>query len=200
MWQNKQQSKQQSLFSVFWPLIILTISFALTGCGRLDNKSGDQEMAIGTLSSDISALYADVQALKSEQGLIYEQLEAQNAAREEVSSSSSEEQKRLQALANKGSETRVQLEVLSQKSTVQGVQIEQLRGDIMNLKKGVETLAKAMSSDGLISQETYLVQPGDTLEKIARRANCTIEDLRKVNQLTSDLIVAGKQLKLPTSR
>ncbi|WP_011176397.1 LysM peptidoglycan-binding domain-containing protein [Candidatus Protochlamydia amoebophila] len=47
------------------------------------------------------------------------------------------------------------------------------------------------------SSKTYKVQPGDSLEKIAKANKTTVKILRECNQLTSDLIVVGQVLKLP---
>jgi LysM repeat protein len=46
-------------------------------------------------------------------------------------------------------------------------------------------------------QEKYIVKSGDSLEKIARKYQVTIDTLRKVNHLTSDLIVVGQELSIP---
>lgn len=51
------------------------------------------------------------------------------------------------------------------------------------------------------SQEvnTYRVQAGDSLEKIARKHNTTIKNIKELNGLTSDRIRAGQLLKVPNS-
>lgn len=42
----------------------------------------------------------------------------------------------------------------------------------------------------------YTVKEGDTLTKIARRYKISVEDLRQINNLKSDLIVIGQVLKV----
>ena len=44
----------------------------------------------------------------------------------------------------------------------------------------------------------HVVQPGDSLIKIGRAYGVSVEDLRKANNLTSDLIVAGRKLTIPS--
>lgn len=44
---------------------------------------------------------------------------------------------------------------------------------------------------------TYTIQRGDTLSSIARRFNTTVSALKSANGLTSDLIQAGKTLRIP---
>jgi hypothetical protein len=45
----------------------------------------------------------------------------------------------------------------------------------------------------------YEVKPGDTLISIARRHQTTVKALKAANGLTSDMIVAGIRLKLPSA-
>lgn len=43
----------------------------------------------------------------------------------------------------------------------------------------------------------YIVQPGDTLYLIARRYGVSVEEIRRVNNLTSDMIIVGQRLNIP---
>ncbi len=192
-------SKDPTCSRIFKKIAAIGYLIILMGCVRANPAAAEQELAVRALTSDISAVYSDVQALKSEQGLIFEQLESQNAVREEATSMSQEEHKRLRALAGKGAESHEQLQQLRQRMEDQNSQIERLRSDILQLKRGVETVANAISNqtDQPLSGQTYLVQSGDTLEKIARKARCSIDALRRINHLPNDLIVAGKKLQLP---
>jgi len=45
---------------------------------------------------------------------------------------------------------------------------------------------------------TYTVMPGDTLWSIANRFNTTVNDLINANQLTSNVLLVGQILKIPT--
>ena len=57
----------------------------------------------------------------------------------------------------------------------------------------------------IVSQNTgqdyfiYTVVKGDSLYNIANRFNTTIQELRRINNLTSDLLSIGQQLKIPGS-
>lgn len=44
---------------------------------------------------------------------------------------------------------------------------------------------------------SYLIQPGDTLGRIARQHRTTVELLQKANHLTGDKILVGRTLKVP---
>lgn len=45
--------------------------------------------------------------------------------------------------------------------------------------------------------KTYKVQPGDSLEKIARGQKISVQALRDANQLNNDRIIVGQTLKIP---
>lgn len=49
-----------------------------------------------------------------------------------------------------------------------------------------------------ISPNTYIVQPGDTLYKIARQFNTTVGELINLNNLTNTSLSIGQILKIPT--
>ncbi len=58
------------------------------------------------------------------------------------------------------------------------------------------TGTKYVSEGGL--EETYTVKKGDSLYKIANKYNITVEDLKKYNNLTSNLLNIGDVLKIPS--
>lgn len=45
--------------------------------------------------------------------------------------------------------------------------------------------------------QTYVVQAGDTLEKIARRFGTTVDELRVTNKIADDLIIVGMEISIP---
>ncbi len=82
--------------------------------------------------------------------------------------------------------------------------------NVRNLEKAVHALVELMQKNdrnnyspriGLNSSVTppmHVVKEGDTLEKIARQHNTTIEAIKEANGLVNDRIIAGKKLKIPT--
>lgn len=53
------------------------------------------------------------------------------------------------------------------------------------------------SFSGMVSADTYTVKPGDTLSRIASTYNTSVIDLKKSNQLSSDLIYVNQALTVP---
>ena len=45
---------------------------------------------------------------------------------------------------------------------------------------------------------TYIVKRGDTLYSISRIYNVSVEDLRRINNLTSDILSIGQEIKIPS--
>lgn len=63
--------------------------------------------------------------------------------------------------------------------------------ELVKLKEGVTKLTQWENP------KTYSVKPGDSLEKIARENKTTVEELKKLNQMTTDLIVIDQLITLP---
>lgn len=65
------------------------------------------------------------------------------------------------------------------------------------LKGTLTSLSKAMQhTPPPLDAMTYEVKAGDSLEKIARLHHTTVQQLRKLNHLSSDKIVIGQQLQV----
>lgn len=82
--------------------------------------------------------------------------------------------------------------------------------DVDFLKENYEELAEAViaavanyagvpytSPEGITSN-TYIVKKGDSLYSIAQRLDTTVEELKKENNLTTNLLSIGQVLKIPT--
>lgn len=70
--------------------------------------------------------------------------------------------------------------------------LEEAMRSLMDLMQVKESLG-----DKVEGAKSYRVQPGDTLEKIARSQKVTIQALRDKNNLTNDKIIVGQKLMIP---
>lgn len=61
--------------------------------------------------------------------------------------------------------------------------------DVLQVKNNISTFTA--------SEKTYRVATGDSLEKIARKHQTTIQMLKELNGLTNDKIIVGQILKVP---
>lgn len=65
------------------------------------------------------------------------------------------------------------------------------------------TAALSITATGFVatnaSAEKYTIQPGDTLYKISKKFDTTVESLKEINHLTSDLIFADDMLEVSSN-
>ena len=61
-------------------------------------------------------------------------------------------------------------------------------------------LLKIPTKEDATSESTYIVKKGDSLYSIAREFNTTVDEIKKVNNLLSNLLSIGQELKLPTNQ
>lgn len=73
---------------------------------------------------------------------------------------------------------------------------EERLGEVGKLRSTLSDISKAISSEAS-SGKTYKVQPGDTLEKIARIHQISLADLKEINGLSSTRILVGQELLVP---
>lgn len=65
--------------------------------------------------------------------------------------------------------------------------------EVAKLKNTLTSISKAIGSNSPI----HKVSSGDSLEKIARKYNTTVPNLKKANGLTSNTIIIGQELRIP---
>lgn len=69
--------------------------------------------------------------------------------------------------------------------------------EIAKLKDIIEDLSRELSYQGGFVLKAYQIKDGDSLEKIAKNYNTTVENLKKINRLNTDLIMAGEEIYVP---
>ncbi|NGX26811.1 MAG: D-gamma-glutamyl-meso-diaminopimelic acid endopeptidase CwlS [Chlamydiae bacterium] len=65
--------------------------------------------------------------------------------------------------------------------------------EVVKLKSTLNSISKAIGTNA----KTHKISSGDSLEKIARKYNTTVDDLKGANGLTSNTIIIGQELKIP---
>ena len=73
-------------------------------------------------------------------------------------------------------------------------EINQIKTTMLALADSLKHMQMPVSKDTV-----YHVAQGDSLEKIAKKFNVSVENLKKSNQLQEDLIVVGQEILIPAS-
>ena len=94
----------------------------------------------------------------------------------------------IHSLRNYAHQTTTSLETYKEQITT----IDYKLSEIAKLRA---TLSKF--SDLHHSPTTYQVQPGDSLQKIARKYQISLDSLKQANHLSSDKIIVGQKLSIP---
>ena len=76
-------------------------------------------------------------------------------------------------------------------------EIDRKLGEVSKLRSTLSQMSKTYAAPETVTESTYRVKPGDSLEKIARMHQTTADALKKNNQLSSDKIAIGQELKIP---
>jgi LysM repeat protein len=88
----------------------------------------------------------------------------------------------------------IDLEKLVEAQNHQMENFETALNTVIEVLKGKDA-GKVAGAKG--EAQTYKVQSGDSLEKIARKHGISVQALRQANELTSDRIIIGQTLKIP---
>lgn len=103
----------------------------------------------------------------------------------------------LQQFRTHANETSKAIQGLSQEIQSQNRRFD----EISKLKNTLSSLSKEMTRPQEVaapaSATTHRVKSGDNLEKIARQYNTTARELKRFNNLSSDKIAIGQELKIP---
>ena len=72
---------------------------------------------------------------------------------------------------------------------------------INNLTSDILSIGQVLRipTNSINNTVTYTVQSGDTLYSIARRYNTTVDEIKRINNLTSDILSIGQVLRIPTN-
>ena len=69
-------------------------------------------------------------------------------------------------------------------------------GQVLMIPRDVESTGE---NDDIVETSTYIVQKGDSLYSISKRYNISVDELRRSNNLASDILTVGQILIIPNS-
>ncbi len=102
----------------------------------------------------------------------------------------------LSAHANQTTESLVeyrnQIQAIDSQCKIQTTRLD----EIAKLKGTLNSISQAISKT-TPSDHIYTVRSGDSLEKIARKYDTSVDSLKKLNRLSNNTILIGQELKIP---
>jgi len=104
--------------------------------------------------------------------------------------------RQLSSHANQTTESLTQYKTGLQALEVQASHLSNRLDELSKLKSTLNSISQSLSNTSS-SGKLHHVVSGETLEKIARRYNISVEELKTRNQLKSTTIFPGQELKVP---
>lgn len=154
----------------------------------LHEKIENLHAALSNLKEEAKNQEGSDSAIAKEMG---SQVEKRVAAVEKIQKNFSADLKLLKELLNSST---MELGECSRK--VQNIEKE-LSNDIRSLKSTLQTIVTCLEGEKNPGK-VYLIQGGDTLEKIAQKHGVSVKALKSLNNLTSEnKIIAGQKLQIP---
>ncbi len=176
----------------------------LVGCtSTFAALRGSQDSDIHDLRMEIADLKHALHGTEIEVKLLEERLEsAEGSLLQSQAASKTEESsdlKRRIVLLEKN------LEKISSFFSQTSATLNIYREQIAAIDSKLDEIAKLRSTLSQLSKirvespsSSYQVKPGDSLEKIARKFQISVDDLKRANNLSSDKIVVGQELAIPS--
>ena len=163
---------------------ILVCTLLLVGCtSSFAAFRGTQDPAINDLRMEVADLKHDLHGTEVEVKLLEERIESTRGPDELA-----DLKKKIVALEKSLDKLSAQTSATLAAYKQQIVSIEGSFGEISKLRSTLLQLSKP----------SYQVKPGDSLGSIARKLQTSIEMLKKENNLSSDKIVVGQELAVPS--
>ena len=157
----------------------------------------DVRQAFSSQRMDIQLLEEKINKLNPSKSSNPRDLENRILTLEKQSQSILQDLQQLRAHANETSSSLVtyrnQINALDSLLKKQNNQL----AEIVKLKSTLESISNAIDGSAPSSEKTHTVRAGDSLEKIARRYNTSVNSLKQANRLKSNTILIGQELQIP---
>lgn len=194
---------------------LLIFSILLSGCSsQMASRSAESNNQQIALFEEVRVALGDVRQALNSQKLDLSLLEEKMAKLEKRPEVSADVESRLAALERIQERAASDLHSLSRhaKETASALDelhtalatLEQKLGhesqkiaEVANLRSTISSLTKAMNAPQTSALRTHRVKSGDSLEKIARHYQTSVEEIKNVNGLNNNKILIGQELKIP---
>ncbi len=175
---------------------ILMCTLLLVGCtSSFTTLRGVQDSAINDLRMEIADLKHAQHAAEVEVKILEERMEdVQTSAQPDETA---ELKKRIAALERTIEKLNADIRSLGAQTSTYRQQISIIDSKLDEISKLRSTLSQ-LSKHQAPDSSNYIVKSGDSLERIARKFQISVDRLKQENQLSSDKIVVGQELAIPS--
>lgn len=208
-------------------LSFFLLPLVIAGCGSLNSSRGEKhqmELSLHKVRTEVEEIKHDLNTYEIEhhvlEGKLIDQEQTIQALRQQIAELKSGNldsflqeiqtlEKKLQQVSKRQEKIVIDIRQLSSHANDTTTALSQYKEkiaafekaihgqnsqlkEIAKIKEGITKLAEAENN------KIYTVQPGDSLEKIARQHHTTVEKIKQLNQMESDLIVVDQKLYLPS--
>lgn len=183
----------------------LVCTLLLVGCtSSLTALRGTNDSAINDLRMEIADLKHALHGTEVEVKLLEERMEGAEGSIDNARESTDLNRK-IAILEKNLDKLASELRALSHFSTQTTAALSSYRQQIGAIDSKLDEIAKLRSTLTELSRAaspveaaSYQVKSGDSLEKIARKYQISVDAIKRENNLSSDKIVVGQQLAIPT--
>jgi LysM repeat protein len=180
---------------------VLMCTLLLVGCtSSFTALRGGQDPAINDLRMEIADLKHALHGTEVEIKLLEERVESAEGTHTTTSLHETSDLKRkISALEKNIDKLAADIRSLTHFSTQTSSTLSVYRDQICTIDNKLDEIAKLRSTLSQLSKpSSYQVKAGDSLEKIARKYQVSVEQLKQENHLSSDRIVIGQELAIPS--
>lgn len=190
-------------------VLLLLCTPLIVGCtSTMTALRGNQEHLFDEMRTEIADLKHALHGTEVELRLLEEKFENQDRVKPAPQGEVSTLQRKLGALEKNYEKLSTDVKSLMTYANQTTTSLSQYRDQIQEIDKKLSEVSKLRStltqisktySETPASEKTYRVKSGDSLEKIARKFQVSTEALKRDNRLSSDKIVVGQELTIPSS-
>lgn len=170
---------------------------------RLELKMRELQTNMDALKHDLSCYQTEVQMLDGrvksyEHALAMKSQDGSTQQFEQLKNQVQNLEKQLSSMAHSHQQGTQELEQLKLYAKETSLALSQFKARLLELEKDIQAQTRRDKGNSEpLSKKVIKVRSGDTLEKIARAHNTTIEQIKESNHLDQDLIMVGQELIIP---
>jgi len=159
----------------------------------LEGKLSDQEQSLSSLQRDTIESYSSkLDAVLGELSALHTDIDSVKKKQKQLLGDISELSSHSNDTTNALTQYKGKIEALEKLIEAQEGKFAQIAG----LKNTLNEIAEFHKAN---QYKQYVVRTGDSLEKIAKKFHTSVEEIKRINNRTNDLIIVGEEIQVPVT-